>query len=132
MKNKKLIVIALGVLVLIGALLGVYAATRPDTAEGAKSYMVTVIHKDSTTVKDFFYHTDEEYLADALLAEGLIAGEDGPYGLTLITVDGEEAVWDRDNAYWCIYIGEEMATVGISEIPVYDGSAFTLEYTSLG
>ena len=131
MKNKKLIVIALGVLVLVGALLGVYAATRPDTAEGAKAYQVTVVHKDGTS-KDFSYHTDAEYLADALLAEGLIAGEDSAYGLTVITVDGEEAVWDRDNAYWCIYIGGEMATVGISEIPVYDGSAFTLEYTSLG
>ena len=132
MKNKKLIVIALAVVVVIGALLGVYAATRPQAAEGAKSYMVTVVHKDSTITKDFFYHTDEEYLDKALLAEGLISGEESTYGLTVITVDGEEAVWDRDNAYWCIYIGEEMATVGISEIPVYDGSTFKLEYTSLG
>ena len=131
MKNKKLIVIALALVVLVGALLGVYLATRPETAAGSKAYQVSVVHKDGT-VKEFSYRTDEEYLDKALLAEGLIAGEDGPYGLTLITVDGEDAVWDTDNAYWCIYIGEEMATVGISQIPVYDGSAFTLEYTSLG
>ena len=131
MKNKKLIVIALALVVLVGALLGVYLATRPDTAEGAKAYQVSVVHKDGTA-KEFSYRTDEEYLDKALLAEGLIAGEDSTYGLTVITVDGEEAVWDRDNAYWCIYIGEEMATVGISEIPVYDGSSFKLEYTSLG
>lgn len=131
MKNKKLIVIALALVVLVGALLGVYLATRPETAAGSKAYQVSVVHKDGT-VKEFSYRTDEEYLDKALLAEGLIAGEDGPYGLTLITADGEDAVWDTDNAYWCIYIGEEMATVGISQIPVYDGSAFTLEYTSLG
>ena len=73
-----------------------------------------------------------EKLDAALLAEGLIAGEEGPYGLTVITVDGEDAVWDTDNAYWCIWIGDEMAVTGISEIPVYDGSVFKLEYTSLG
>ena len=131
MKNKKLVLIVLAVVVVIGGLLGLYAATRPDTAEGSKAYTVSVVHKDGS-VKDFSYRTDEEYLDKALLAEGLIAGEDSAYGLTVITVDGEEAVWDRDNAYWCIYVGDEMATVGISEIPVYDGSAFKLEYTSLG
>ena len=131
MKNKKLVLIVLAVVVVIGGLLGLYAATRPDTAEGSKAYTVSVVHQDGS-VKDFSYRTDEEYLDKALLAEGLIAGEDSAYGLTVITVDGEEAVWDRDNAYWCIYVGDEMATVGISEIPVYDGSAFKLEYTSLG
>ena len=131
MKNKKLIVIALALVVVIGVLLGVYMATRPDTAAGAKAVTVTVVHADGS-VKDITCHTDEEYLDKALMNDGLIAGEDGPYGLTLITVDGEDAVWDTDNAYWCIYIGEEMATVGISQIPVYDGSVFKLEYTSLG
>ena len=131
MKNKKLVVLALALVVLVGALVGVYVATRPETAEGSKTFTVTVVHRDGVS-KEFTYTTDAEKLADALVAEGLIAGEDGPYGLTVITVDGEDAVWDRDNAYWSIYIGEEAAVVGASEIPVYDGSAFRLEYTSLG
>lgn len=131
MKNKKLIVAAVAVVVVIALMAGIWFATRPETAKGAKVYTVTVVHKDGT-VKEFSYHTDAEFLDDALLAEGLIAGEDGPYGLTVITVDGEDAVWDSDNAYWAIWIGEEMATTGISEIPVYDGSSFKLEYTGLG
>ena len=131
MKNKKLIVAVAAVLAIIALMVGIWFATRPETAEGAKAYAVTVVHKDST-VKEFSYRTDAECLDDALLAEGLIAGEDGPYGLTVITVDGEDAVWDKDNAYWAIWIGEEMATTGISEIPVYDGSTYKLEYTSLG
>ena len=131
MKNKKLIVASVAVAVVIALMAGIWLATRPETAEGAKAYAVTVVHKDST-VKEFSYRTDAEFLDDALLAEGLIAGEDGPYGLTVITVDGEDAVWDTDNAYWAIWIGEEMATTGISEIPVYDGSSFKLEYTPLG
>ena len=131
MKNKKMILIALIPVILIGLMLGVYMATRPETVAGSKSITVTVVHSDGTA-KDFSYKTDAEFLAEVLLAEGLIAGEDGPYGLTLITVDGEDAVWDTDSAYWQIFVGEEAAVVGISQIPVYDGSSFTLEYTSLG
>ena len=131
MKNKKMVLAVVALVVVIGLMMGVYFATRPETMEGAKGYTVTVIHSDGES-KNFELRTDAEYLAEALLEVELIAGEEGPYGLTVITVDGEDAVWDTDNAYWCIWIGEEMATVGISEIPVYDGSAFTLEYTALG
>ena len=131
MKNKKMILAVVALVIVVALLAGLYLANRPETAKGAKGYTVTVVHSDGSQ-KAFELRTDAEYLSDALLAEGLIAGEEGPYGLTLITVDGEDAVWDTDNAYWCIWIGEEMATVGISQIPVYDGSAFTLEYTALG
>ena len=131
MKNKKLVFAAIALAVVIGLMAGIWFTTRPETEAGSKAYTVTVIHKDGS-VKDFSYRTDEEYLAGALLEEGLISGEDGPYGLTVITVDGEAAVWDTDNAYWSILVNGEYATTGISEIPVYDGSVYTLEYTSLG
>ena len=131
MKNKKLILAVAALVVVVGLMMGVYFATRPETMEGSKGYTVTVIHSDGES-REFELRTDAEYLAEALLEVELIAGEEGAYGLTVITVDGEDAVWDTDNAYWCIWIGEEMATVGVSEIPVYDGSAFTLEYTALG
>ena len=131
MKNKKLVIAAAALVLVVALMAGIWMATRPETAEGAKAYAVTVVHSDGPQ-KVFLYRTDAEFLDDALLAEGLIAGEEGPYGLTVITVDGEDAVWDSDNAYWAIWIGEEMATTGISEIPVYDGSSFKLEYTGLG
>lgn len=127
-KNTKLILAAIAVVVLIAALLCIYFATQPKTAAGEKSYTVTVIHSDGTS-KDFTYSTGEEYLGPALLAEGLVAGEEGPYGLTVYTVDGEDAIWDVDGAYWALYIGEEYATTGVDSTPVYDGSSFTLEYT---
>ena len=131
MKNKKMVIAAIAVLAVIGLMAGIWFAARPETETGSKGYTVTVIHKDGT-VKDFAYRTDAEYLAEALLEEGLVSGEDSQYGLTIITVDGEAAVWATDNAYWAIWIGEEMAMTGASEIPVYDGSTYKLEYTSLG
>ena len=128
MKNKKLIVIALALVVVVGALLGLYVATRPETAAGAKTITVTVVHGDGSS-KDFTYKTDEEYLGSVLMAEGLVAGEMGPYGLMISAVDGEEAVWEVNNAYWALFVGEEYATSGADTTPVYDGSIFKLEYT---
>ncbi len=129
MKNKKMIIAAVAFVAAIALLLGVWFLTRPETAPGAKAYTVTVIHADGSE-KVFQYTTDAEYLGDALLAEGLISGEEGPYGLTLLTVDGEDAVWDVHHAYWCLLIGEEYANTGVSDTPVYDGSVFTLVYTN--
>ena len=128
MKNKKLLVAVLVLIVVIGALFGLYTATRPETAEGAKTVTVTVVHADGSG-KDFIYHTDEEYLGPVLMEEGLVVGEVGPYGLMISAVDGEEAVWETNNAYWALFVGEEYATSGADTTPVYDGSTFKLEYT---
>ena len=128
MKNKKLVAAVVALAVIVGLMAGVWFATRPETEAGSKGYTVTVIHKDGAQ-KVFEYRTDEEYLAGALLEEGLVSGEDSQYGLTIITVDGEAAVWETDSAYWAIWVGEEMAMTGASETPVYDGSTYKLEYT---
>ena len=129
MKNKKLIVAVVALLV-IALMAGVWAATRPETQSGSKGYSVTVVHKDGS-VKEFSYRTDAEYLAEALLEEQLVEGEVSQYGLTIITVDGEDAVWATDNAYWAIWVGDEMSMTGASETPVYDGSTYKLEYTAI-
>jgi len=131
MKNKKLILAAVALVAVITLMAGVWMAARPETEAGSKGYTVTVIHKDGGE-KVFEYRTDEEYLAGALLEEGLVSGDEGPYGLTIITVDGEDAVWDADQAFWAIWVNGEGAVTGASEIPVYDGCNYKLEYTSLG
>lgn len=129
-KNTKLIIAVIALVVVIATLLCVYAVTRPETSQGAKTFTVEVVHADGST-KTFTYHTDEEYLGAVLLAEGLIAGEEGPYGLTIITVDGEDAVWETDNAYWAIMVNGEYGTNGVDTTPVNDGDVFQLVYTKM-
>jgi hypothetical protein len=127
MQNKKLILAIVALVAVIAILAGVYFATRPQPQQGAKAYTVIVIHKDRTE-KTFTYRTDAEFLDKALLEEGLIEGKEDQYGLIIEKVDGEAAIWETDNAYWSLYIGEEYATTGISATPVYDGSTFKLVY----
>lgn len=128
-RNRKIILGAVALLVAAALLLGVYFVTRPETVPGAKTFTVTVVHRDETA-KTFTYHTDQEYLGKALLDEGLIQGEDGPYGLYVTTVDGETADYDVDGGYWALYQEEEYAMQSIDQTPVADGGAFSLVYTA--
>ena len=127
-KNAKLIIGIVALVVVIAVLLGVYAATRPETSQGSKAFTVEVVHADGS-VKTFEYRTDEEYLGTVLEAEGLIKGEMGPYGLEIHEVDGERAVWAENSAYWAIYVNGEYGMTGVDTTPVNDGDVFKLEFT---
>lgn len=126
--TKKKIGIVIALFLLVAALLTAYFVTRPDTTEGMKSFTLTVVHKDGTT-KEFPLKSDKAYLGEALQAENLIQGEQGQYGLYILEVDGEEAIFERDGAYWSFYVGEEYASLGIDQTPIEDGKAYKLVYT---
>ena len=128
MRTKTIRIPALLLAVLIAAAALVTGCTKPETQAGAKTITVEVVHSDGSS-KTFTYHTDEEYLGAVLQAEGLLVGEDGPYGLYILEVDGERAVYEEDSAYWSLMIGEEYAMQGADLTPVNDGDSFSLVYT---
>ena len=128
MKNKKLVIAVVALVAVIAIMVGVFASTRPETSAGTKSITVTVVHADGLE-KVFAYSTDEEYLGPVLLDQGLVEGEEGPYGLVINAVDGESASWEENQSYWALFIGEEYATTGADTTPVNDGDAFKLVYT---
>ena len=128
MKNKK-VWLGLMALALVAALmLGVYLGMQPETTAGEKTFTVTVVHKDGGETL-FSYETEAEYLGTVLLEQGLIQGEEGPYGLMISAVDGETADWSADQSYWALYIGEEYATTGVDTTPVTHGGEYRLVYT---
>lgn len=128
MKNKKLLAGLLALILVIGAMAGLWLSSRETAVDGSKEITVVVVHKDSSE-KTFRYSTDAEYLGQALLEESLIQGEEGPYGLMLSTVDGETADWNVDQSYWALYIGEAYATTGADGIVLTDGGEYSLVYT---
>lgn len=128
MKNKKMILAIVAVVVVIALAVGLYFATRPSATAGGKAFTVTVVHADGST-KDFKYNSDAEFLGEALLAEGLVSGENSDFGLYITKVDGEEAIYETDNAYWSFYVGEEYAQLGVDQTPIEDGAVYKLVYT---
>ena len=77
------------------------------------------------------FHQNFKSGNDVLLAEGLIEGYTDTYGFVVEKVDGEAAIWETDNAFWSLYIGQEQAMTGFSDTPVYDGSVFKIVYEAI-
>ena len=140
MKNKKLILATVALVVMIGLLVGVYFLAGPgrQTDSGATTgtdasgntisgchFTVTVVHSDKTE-KTFTYTAPEGKLGAFLEAEGLIVGSgDGMFH----TVDGEKADWSVNQSYWAFYLNGEYAISGIYDTDIVDNMVYKLEYT---
>ena len=128
MKNKKMILAAVALVVVVALMAGVYFATKPATSKGAKTHTVTVLHADGTE-KVFERRTDAVHLDELLKDEKIAEGDQTEYGFTIHTVDGEKADWNVNQSYWALIINGEYAMTGASSTPVNDGDAYRLEYT---
>lgn len=125
---KKLAALFLAIL-MVFSLVACTAGPKETEAAGEdlKKFTVIVVHADGTS-KEFSYETKEAYVGSVLMEDGLISGEEGPYGLMITQVDGEK-IEDTNKAYWAIYEGDEYAMQGIDTTPVVDGQTYKLEYT---
>ena len=88
--------------------------------EGSTVFTLTVTDLDGKETS-FEIHTDKETVGEALLDAGLIAGEEGQYGLYVITLD-----WDKDGKYWAFYIDGEYATTSLDLTDITPGAAYSL------
>ena len=148
--NKKSIIALIALVLLVALVVGIYAATRPNTGsdengtsqtgtetepsqEGGesvkpgKTFALTVVHGDKTE-KTFTVTSEQKYLSLALIDEGIINDEGLQTGM-YFTVDGETASWEQNQSYWAVYIGEEFANYGMNDIPVEEGGVYSLVYT---
>ena len=127
MKNKKLILAVIALVLVVAALAAVYFISRPSAQEGSKAFTVTVVHADGSE-KRFDYRTDAEKLGAFLEGKGLIDSQGADQGM-FHTVDGEKADWNVNHSYWAFYIGEDYAMTGIYDTLIEDGAAYKLVYT---
>ena len=128
MSRKSKITAVMLLLILIAAFCAVYLVFKPSVTAGEKAFTVKVVHADRSE-KTFSYRCSDEYLGDTLLREGLIKGEKGAYGIYITEVNGERAVYEKDKAYWALFINGEYAVSGIDATPIENGAQYTLAYT---
>lgn len=103
--------------------------TAEDDAEGSKNIVIEV--KDSEgNVTSYEVTTDAEFLRQAMdEAEGLTYdGSDSEYGMMVEVVNGEQAIYSEDNAYWAFYVNGEYGNYGIDSQPVTDGDTYSIVY----
>lgn len=129
MKNKKWLGAGLVVaLIAVFALIFVNYSEKP--VEGSKEISIEVINQAEES-ELYELKTDAEFLRQAMEeAEGLeFSGQESEYGLMVEVVNGESAIYDKDNAYWSFMVNGEYSNYGIDTQPIEDGDAFQIVYT---
>ena len=90
--------------------------------EGAQ--VISVVVDDQEETVEVEVHTDSENVGDALEQLGLIAGEEGPYGLYVKEVNGTRADYNEDGVYWAFYVDGEYASSSVDQTPVEEGAVY--------
>lgn len=126
--NKKPVIALIAVLLAALLMFFLYQTFMPKGEKGDKTITVTVVHGDGSE-KEFTCRTDEAYLAEVLIAEGIVEDNPSDYGLYILEADGETA--DESNQeWWCITKGGESLNTGASDTPIEDGDQFELTLTT--
>ena len=107
----------------------VESTAYPDGAtigEGETAFPFTVTDVDGNE-SSFTVRTDKTVVGEALLDTGIIAGEDGDYGLYVKSVNGIPADFDTDGTYWAFYIDGEYAMSGVDKTDITPGTAYAMK-----
>ena len=96
---------------------------------GSKHITIEVKSADGSTVSDIV-STDADYLRQAMDEAGGLtySGTESEYGMMVEVVNGEQAVYAEDNAYWAFYVDGEYGQYGIDSQPVEDGVTYSIVY----
>lgn len=131
--KKKILPIIMGVVVLIALIIGfvfLYKTFIPKPIEGAKAITIEVIDNEQESTL-YEVNTDAEFLRQAIEeTEGLsVTGQESEYGLMIEAVNGLQAIYETDGAYWSVMVNGEYGMLGIDTQPIADGDNFGLVYT---
>lgn len=130
-KNRALSFVLCMVLIVAMALSMTACGNDSNTQNDGQDQVQTVETKFTFVVVDgegnetsFDITTDKATVGEALLEEGLIAGEDGQYGLYVTEVNGITADYNVDQTYWAFYVDGEYASTGVDTTEAVDGSTY--------
>ena len=98
-----------------------------DIGKGSKVFTFEVVDSKGETTT-FHVKTDAEMVGEALQEVQLIAGEMGPYGLYVKTVNGETAVYEDNGHYWAFYVNGEYGMSGVDQTPIDTSATYTFKY----
>ena len=127
--GKRSFLSLLVIFALLAAMALVFTACRDrnNQAQGETVEFTFEVTKVDGSTKSFSVKTDKTNVGDALVAEGIVSGEDGDYGWFVTTVDGEYHNWDDDGKYWAFYIDGEYAMTGVSATPITEGTVYSFK-----
>ena len=133
--KNKLFASVLCMVLIVAMALSMTACTNNNASDDAnaeqvqvasKSFTFEVVDKDGNT-ETFNITTDKTTVGEALLEEGLIAGENGQYGLYVTEVNGIVADYNVDGTYWAFYVDGAYASSGVDTTDIVDGITYSFK-----
>ena len=100
------------------------SSTAVDTASKSEVTFTFVVVDTEGKETSFEISTNKTIVGEALLDEGLIAGEDSAYGLYVKTVNGITLDYDTDGKYWAFYINGEYGMTGVDATEIVAGDTY--------
>ena len=94
--------------------------------EGDTVFELTVVNGDGKEVT-LEVHTDKKIVGEALTDTGILAGEEGPYGLYVKTVNGDTYDYEKDGKYWAFYINGEYGMTGVDVTEIVENDTYALK-----
>ena len=91
--------------------------------QGERSFTFVACDKQGKEVH-YAVSTDKATVGEALMENGLIDGENGPYGIYVKSVIGLTLDYETDGMYWAFYIGEELSPTGADMTEIADGQVY--------
>lgn len=101
-------------------------AETVELGEGTVSFVFTVTDADGNE-SNFLINTDKTTVGEALIEHDLIAGEEGPYGLYVKTVNGKTYDYDKDGKYWAFYVNGEYGSTGVDLTDIAEGTTYSFK-----
>ena len=95
--------------------------------EGSKTVEVEIEMEEKSITLTIA--SDKDILGEILLDHEVIEGEMGAYGMYIKSVNGVQADYDVDQAYWAVYQDGEYLMTGVDSTEVSDGAHYELVYT---
>lgn len=99
-----------------------------DIGQGSTVFTFEVTD-DKSEFTVYNVHTDETTVGAALLAVGLIDGDETDFGLMVKYVNGLRADYELDGAYWGFLIDGEFAMTGADATEIEQGKVYAFVYT---
>ncbi len=132
-KNKiRILSIALLAVVVV-VFIAIYFFNHPKINSTPKNITIEVTDGNGKTAQ-YRLSTEAAYLDEAmdeLSANGSgfsYSGSDSKFGVMIEEINGERAVYEKDDAYWSLYVNGEYAQYATSSQPVVDGNVYTWKY----
>ncbi len=132
-KKKGLIVGSSFLLSLVIIFATAYLFNKPAAKVGSKDIVIEVVGSNGKTT-DYDLTTDADFLIqamDELSANGSgfsYSGTDDKYGVMIKIINGEKADYDKDGAYWALYVNGEYGQYGADSQIVENGSTYSWTY----